>query len=66
MTKAVDPDNPPKKDQARLLWETLTHLEQEALAVVGKDVGMLIGCARLALEQQFGGFPGQGPPPVVH
>lgn len=45
-------------DRLRGLWEALAYLEQEAGRVVTTpDVGILIGCARMALERHYGGAP---------
>ncbi|GEO80716.1 hypothetical protein [Pararhodospirillum oryzae] len=55
-----DSDTP---DRIRGLWEALAYLEGEASRVGGSEVGVLIGCARLALERHWGGVappePGQ-------
>jgi hypothetical protein len=48
-------------DRVRGLWEALAFLETEAQAVAGNEVGLLVGCAREALERRWGGYPPPAP-----
>ncbi|ABC24191.1 hypothetical protein [Rhodospirillum rubrum] len=55
-------------DRLRGLWEALAYLEQEAQSVGGAEVGVLVGCTRIALEKRCGGYPPPEPgrPDLLH
>lgn len=54
---ALDPPLSDIPDRIRGLWEALSYLETEAQRVGGAEVGILLGCARMALERRWGGSP---------
>ncbi len=60
--RADNDDDDADANRLRGIWEALVYLEQESAELAGKEVALLVGCARAVLEEEANGG---APPPLT-